>query len=196
MKKIKITDILSCSQRILLGTFCVVISACSSGDASATSSQTGSTNTSQADALVLADNADPSSIPGREFFSALLTTNKGAMGSGHFNLNMPAIWVFSSQGRLVRIVHEQDALDAFQAEYSAIDPDAPNMTCQHVEEAVNTVIKQTWRMGCTDEQWIALLLRGPRCKTSCEKYQSVLEHVGQKHHDTLRVKTLLVDLKA
>jgi len=146
-------------------------------------------------AVASADNAGQLSVPTRDFLRALLTANQGAMGNGSFNFNMPAIWVFSPQGRLVQIVHGHDALDAFQTEYSAIAPDAPNMMCQHVQEAVTNTSKETWSMGCADNKWVALLLHSARCKSSCDEYKSVLEQTGKKNQDTLHVKILALDSK-
>jgi len=205
MRKIKFFDILFCWQFVALGIACAVMPGCSADTASATTSSIenvghhdGSAveNASQMDAIQIAENADLS-VSGQGFFHALLSLNEDLMGAGRINLQMPAIWVFSPQGDLAGIVQDEQALEAFQSEFSGIDPQAPNITCQSVEEAVVNTAEETWNMGCADGKWTALLLVGPNtCGTSCTQYKSVLTQTAQKHQDALQAKTLLVDLRS
>jgi len=152
---------------------------------------------SQKDAIKFGGDVDNITVPGQGFFRALLSLNKGAMGEGTLNLHMPAIWVFSPQGDLARIVQDDQGLEAFQSEFSLIDSQAPNITCQTLEQAVVNVAEEAWNMGCANGKWITLLLVGPaQCGASCAKYKNAQEQAGQAHHDTLQVKTLLVDLRS
>jgi len=205
MKKIKF-DILACWQFVALGVACVVMPGCSADTASAAASsienvghqdESAVENASQVDAIKISDNTDHLSVSGQGFFRTLLSLNKDSMGTGRINLQMPAIWVFSPQGDLAGIVQDEQALEAFQSEFSGIDPQAPNITCQSVEEAVVNTAEETWNMGCADGKWTALLLVGPNtCGASCTQYKSVLTQTAQKHQDALQAKTLLVDLRS
>jgi len=208
MKEMKFSDVPSCLRLVTLGIACVVMSACSAESTSVTSPlsknvaqqnepviQMESQNLSRKDTDELADNADHLTVPVQEFIRAVLSLNKNAAGGGNLTFYMPAIWVFSPQGDLVRIVQDGQALSAFQSEFSVIDPQAPNMTCQSIEQAVVNIVKDAWDMGCADGKWVALLLVGPtRCGKECMESKNVLAQVEQEHQAELQARTLLVDM--
>jgi len=210
MIKTKFVDIPPCWKMFVLGGICVVMSACSVNGTPVTTStaehveQQGElaveiedNNASQTDSIGSANHAGHLSVSAGGFLRALLSLNKDSMGGGRFNLQMPAIWVFSPEGNLVRTVQDEQSLEIFKSEFSAIDPQVPNIICQYVEQAVANAANETWNMGCADGKWIALLLVGPtRCGASCMEYKNVLEQTEQTHQDTLQVKTLLVDLRS
>jgi len=205
MGKMKFFDVSSCLRLVTLGIACVMILACSAESAFVTTSpaenvarenepavQIESQNVSRTDAVVSVDHL---TVPVQTFIRALLSLNKNAAGGGNLTFHMPAIWVFSPQGDLVRIVQDGQALAAFQSEFSAIDPHTPNISCQSIEQAVVNIAKDAWDMGCADGKWVALLLVGPtRCGRECMESKNVLAQVEQAHQDTLQVRTLLVDM--
>jgi len=210
MKKMRFIDIPSCFRLVMLGVICMMISACSKESDS--NAMSAAKNTVQQDVPAVeienqdspetnttepADNAGNLIVPAKAFFRALLSLNKNITGGGNLNFHMPAIWIFSPQGDLVRIVQDEQALAAFKEEFSGIDSQAPSMSCHSIEQAVLNIAQETWDMGCADGKWIALLLASPtQCEGACTEYKSVLAQMEQEHQAALQVRTLLVDLRA
>jgi len=191
---------------VSLGIICVVVSACSAESVPATTSPTENIAQHSAPAVdtkrqeasqVDATEATDMAVPAQAFLRAILSLNQNMTGGGNLNFHMPAIWMFSPQGDLARIVQDESELAAFQADFSAIDPQAPNITCQSIEQAVSNITDGTWNMGCADGKWIALLLNTPReCTRVCMAYKNALAQVEQDHQAALQVSTLLVDFGA
>jgi len=204
----KFSDITACLRIVVLGMICVVMSACSAESVSVTTPsaenvtqqnepavEMESQNVSQSDTVELVDDTDHFAVPAQAFFRTLLSLNKNVSGGGNLNFHMPAIWIFSSQGDLVRIVQDEQVLATFQSEFSAVDPHAPSMGCQSIEQAVANITKKTWSMGCADGKWVALLLNTTtECERVCMAYKNVLAQVEQEHQTELQVRTLLVDM--
>jgi len=190
----------------MLGIVCVVMAACSSDTPTAPVAVSSPEpveqqdepavamerqTASQTDTAESADHAGHVTVTAQAFLRELLSLNKNVAGSGNFNL--PAIWIFSPQGELVNIVQDEQALSALQLEFSAIDPQAPNIACQSMEQAVTNAANAAWNMGCADGTWIALSLIPTRCGEHCTTSENVLAQMEQEHQDILQVKTLLVD---
>jgi len=205
MMNINLVSVSCCVRALILGIACAAISACTADTPSTPvasspepaeqqgepAAQMDSQHISRTDTVESADDAGRLTMPAREFLRELLSLNKNLAGGGNFNL--PAIWIFSPQGELVNIVQGEQALAAFQLEFSAIDPQAPNMTCQSMEQTVINAANAAWSMGCADGKWIALSLIPTRCGEHCTNAENVLAQVEQEHHAELQVRTVLVD---
>jgi len=204
MGKMKFSGISSCLRFAALVVVCVVISACSAESVSvatpsvkeaAQQNESEVQSVSKIDVAERVDNAGHLTVSAQAFFRALMSLNKNAAGGGNLNFHMPAIWIFSPQGDLTRIVQDEQDLAIFQSEFSSIDPQAPNISCQSIEQAAVNINKETWDMGCAGDQWVALLLDTPtECERVCMAYKSALAQVEHEHQDTLQVRTLLVDM--
>jgi len=204
MKQMKFSGISVCWQCVVLGMICAVMSACSAESPPVTAPSAQSTvqqgepvvemesqNAVQVDTIVSADNTGHLTVSVQAFLRELLSLNKNVAGGGNFNL--PAIWIFSPQGELVNIVQDEQALEAFQLEFPAIDPQVPNIACQSMEQSVTNAANAVWNMGCADGKWIALSLSPTRCGEHCTKSKNVLAHMEQVHQGALQVRMLLVE---
>jgi len=134
-------------------------------------------------------------VQGREFFHALLSLNESLMEGGQIHVQIPSIWIFSPQKELTRMVLDNDALETLSTEFSIVDPQIQNITCQQIDASVAKATGKEWSMGCENGKWTALLLTGENseCEESCPKYESAAVQAGKEHHDLLQVKTLVLN---
>jgi len=192
-------------QSLIFGTIFIAISACSADKEPAphileTSAQPGASSTQdipqpaqQTDTVTTQESFTRLSVSGQEFFRALLSLD-GHPLAGHFNIQVPSIWVFSANRQMTQLVADDNALEAFQTEFSTIDPQSFDLTCEQMESAISKAAGKEWSVGCTGNQWTALLLVSTgRCEQSCPKYEHAAAQAEKNHPDALQVKTLILE---
>jgi len=194
--KAKFTKIPSTLRALVFSVAFAVMSACSTDTEVEVADEPGKTTDEvlpQTDANSTASDASRLSMRGQGFFRELLSLNKGLAGDGVFHGKIPAVWVFSPQGKLTRMVLDDDTLENFSRELSTVDVQVQDITCQQVDTAVVRTTGEEWSMSCAEGKWTALLLlSSTECADSCPRYEKVVAQAEKEHADVLQTRTLVL----
>jgi len=194
--KTKFANIPSILRILVFGAAFAVMSACSTDkEVEVTEEPVKTTDEvlSQTDANGTASNASRLSMRGQGFFRELLSLNKSLSDDGMFHGKIPAVWVFSPQGKLTRMVLDDGTLETFSREFSTIDMYVQDITCQQIDTAVVMTTGEEWSMSCAEGKWTALLLlSSTECADSCPRYEKVVAQAEKEHADVLQTRTLVL----
>jgi len=196
MKKIHAPIPLPFLKIFVLGVICFLISACTVDGAEVAGEGSNMDANQARDMNDGVDDSSRLSLQGFAFLKELVASDESWAEGGRLHVTVPVIWVFSPQGQLTRMFGS-DALDEFLTEFSTVDPDARNVTCEQIETVVAGASGEEWSMGCTADKWTVLLLLSnhAKCPESCPRYENVVAQAQKDNPNALQVRTLVLNFE-
>ncbi|MCD9098049.1 hypothetical protein LU699_13100 [Luteimonas fraxinea] len=145
----------------------------------------GCSKTSDSAGVQSAGNSTEATAPMQPFFLSLMKSG-GQFGG---RVAIPAIWIFSADGKLVQLVTSDEELAGLQQNSSSGNTAASGLTCEQVDAAVKEAAPaQAWRFDCGNGQPSALLITNREVCKTCDAFEAkfaTLADIAPEHRQTL-----------